>query len=223
MKVERKKFLHYLNKFGLDVGGVMLVLTYNITLGRLSTSWSLPAFLLTIMQSLWYHIGNFYSILRKNYRVRFLTSFFYNLETLSIFFFFLIFFVYPDPQSIAVIAVIFALIHGINLSNVPLIEFEDLDEDYVDVKFLDPSLGKLLSIKPVYFQLTGRSQRVRSLNLAFYQLVNLALLLFYSANLIIPWMNYKFEFVDLIIAIMILVSLFFNIKKVYSRKTVEDE
>ena len=221
--VERKTFSQLLRDIGPDVGGLMFVLLYNVTIGRLSSVWNILTLGLAIMQSLMRKISRLYDHLQDTYAINNLIKFFYKFETLGLVIFLFITIFFHDLQSIMVITVVFVLIHGFNLSNVPLIEIEDLDEDQVTIKFLEPTLGKLFSITPILYFFTFRESRIRSLNLLYYQFFNLCLLVFYLTYLIIPWLDYNFEIVDLLISTMIVVSLFFNIRNVYLRSLMDKE
>ncbi len=221
--VERKTFSQLLRDIGPDVGGLMFVLLYNVTIGRLSSVWNILTLGLAIMQSLMRKISRLYDHLRDTCAINNLIKFFYKFETLGLVIFLFITIFFHDLQSIMVITVVFVLIHGFNLSNVPLIEIEDLDEDQVTIKFLEPTLGKLFSITPILYFFTFRESRIRSLNLLYYQFFNLCLLVFYLTYLIIPWLDYNFEIVDLLISTMIVVSLFFNIRNVYLRSLMDKE
>ena len=221
--VERKTFSQLLRDIGPDVGGLMFVLLYNVTIGRLSSVWNILTLGLAIMQSLMRKISRLYDHLQDTYAINNLIKFFYKFETLGLVIFLFITIFFHDLQSITVITVAIVLIHGFNLSNVPLIEIEDLDEDQVTIKFLEPTLGKLFSITPILYFFTFRESRIRSLNLLYYQFFNLCLLVFYLTYLIIPWLDYNFEIVDLLISTMIVVSLFFNIRNVYLRSLIDKE
>ena len=147
--VERRRVSDILRDIGPDVGGLMFVLLYNVSIGRLPSIWNILTLGLAIMQSLMRKISRLYDYLRDTCVINNLIKSFYIFETLGLVIFFLITIFFHDLQSIMIIAVVFVLIHGINLSNVPLIEIEDVDEDHINIKFLEPTLRKLFSINPL--------------------------------------------------------------------------
>ncbi len=199
-----------------------LVIIYNATNGTIPISWLFAAYLLAGLQARWIRISEIFNYLRETYKINRLTPKLYNIEYFNTFLFFLIAIFSSDNPIVKVITIVSVLIHTVNLSNVPLIKLEEIDQDNYQIEFLEPNLSKLISINPIVLQFSFPN-RVRSFNLVYYQFFNLGLLLFYLINLTISWMNYHLGYVDLLIAIMIVVSLFFNTRNVLLRSFVKKE
>ncbi len=222
MMIDRAEFYNSSRPIGHDVGLLMLVLVYNIQNGTLPFGLLYLPFFMISTQLIWSHIDSVYSYLSKVYKDDSLSQgSHYDYEFSGIIVFVIILSMGDYFWVILIVVIIYLLIHGYNLSNVPLFEIVDIDEDNITLKFLEPVLGKLFSIRPIIYSYTLRRKKMRYFNILYYQLVNLALLLFYMVNLIIPGMNYEFNYVDLMVSATIVISVYLNLRGVYSRYNEE--
>ena len=215
--MKKSSFNNTIRLIGPDVSSVLLVLAYHLIYGSIPIRWWV-VFLLLIgsEENQRKSIETIHFVLKKDYRLGKIHSVYSFFGSLYIFLAVFILLNIEEFQNITFTSIVFlpfVIFHTIDLAKVPLFEVVDEDEESLDLQLYPLTLRRILSLKPLLYQLTFRSHAIKYLSPVYYQLVNIGLIVFYIVAMINPGIGYPFSYVDGVATLMILISSYFNVKR----------
>ena len=217
MRMDKSSFNNNIGLIGPDAVGIFLVLAYHLIYGSIPEGWWVVLILLVGAEANnWQGRYRFNSVLKEDHKLSRI-NFTYSLIEPG-YFVAAVFFIMntEELQNIILISIVFlpfVISRTIALANAPLFEVGDEDEESVDLQLYPLTLRRMLSLKPLFYQLTFRSRSIKYMSPVYYQLINIGLIVFYIVAMINPGIGYHFSYVDVVVTLMIVISFYFNVKR----------
>ena len=215
--MEKSSFKNNMWNFGPDSGGLILILAYHLIFGNIPVGWYIVFWLAAIMEyNSWKDIHRFNSVLKGGSMLGKINSLYNFFEPAYFITIFLLNMAKEDVQSISLTFVVllpFVIFRTISIVDAPLFKVVDVDEESVDLQLYPLTLRRIFSLKAFLYQLTFRPLSIKYISPLYYQLFNIALIVFYIVAMINPRIGYHFSYVDVVAILMILISFFFNIMR----------
>ena len=215
--MDKSDFNNSIRRIEPDVSSVILVLAYHLIYGSIPEGWLIVLLLLISHdENQRRSIENFHFILKEDYKLGKIHSVYSYFGSLYIFLAVLFIMNIEELQNIILISIVFlpfVIFQTIDLAKVPLFEVVDEDEESVDLQLYPLTLRRMLSLKPLLYDLTFRSHAIKYLSPVYYQLFNIGLIVFYIVAMINPGIGYHFSYVDGVATLMIVITFYFNVKR----------